>query len=158
MTAATGWGTAQLIETDNAGSASWPTLAVDSSGSALAVWEQSDGTRQNIWANRLIPATGWGTAQLIETDNAGNTSRPQVAVDPLGNALAVWVQSDGTRDNIWANRFSTATGWGTARLIATDDAEGASSPRVAIDSSGNALAVWQQYDGTRTNIWANRFE
>jgi hypothetical protein len=155
---ATGWGTAQPIETDNAGSASWPTLAVDSSGSALAVWEQSDGTRQNIWANRFTPATGWGTAQLLETDNAGNTSRPQVAVDPHGNALAVWVQSDGTRDNIWANRFIPAIGWGTAQLIETDNAGDASSPQVAVDSSGNALAVWSQSDGTRSNLLANRFE
>ena len=47
----------------------------------------------------------WGTAALIETDNAGGASTPQIAIDASGNALAVWSQSDGTRDNIWANRF-----------------------------------------------------
>jgi hypothetical protein len=90
----------------------------------------------------------WGSAQLAETDNAGN-------------ALAVWSQSDGTRQNsynILANRFTPATGWGTAQLIETDNTREAVSPHVAVDSSGNALAVWSQFDGTRYSILANRLE
>ena len=47
----------------------------------------------------------WGTAALIESDNAGNALTPQITFGASGNALAVWYQSDGTRYNIWANRF-----------------------------------------------------
>ena len=149
------WGTATLIETD-VGVAGSPQVAVDGSGNALAVWYQFDGTRNNIWANRYIAGTGWGTATLIET-YAGNATSPQVAVDGSGNALAVWRQYDGTQFSIWANRYTAGTGWGTATLIETD-AGFAGSPQVAVDGSGNALAVWSQSDGTRDNIWANRFE
>jgi hypothetical protein len=153
------WGTAQLIETDNAGGALSPQIAMDAGGNAIAVWEQSDGTRNNIWANRFSAASGsWGTAQLIETEDAGSALSPQVAMDAGGNAIAIWQQSDGTRNNIWANRFGAATGtWGTARLIETDNAGTASAAQVAMDTGGNAIAVWQQSDGTRDNIWANRF-
>ena len=160
FTAATNsWGTAALIETDNAGGAFIPQFAFDASGNALAVWTQSDGTRFNIWANRFSAATSsWGTAALIETDNAGNALNPQIAFDAGGNALAVWHQTDGTRTNIWANRFTAATSsWGTAALIETDNFGGAFDPQIAFDASGNALAVWRQSDGTRSNIWANRF-
>ena len=160
FTAATNsWGVAALIETDNLGSAEYPQVAVDASGNALAVWELTDGTRSNIWANRFTAATSsWGTAALIETDNFGDAFSPQIAFDASGNALAVWYQSDGTRSNIYANRFTAATSsWGTASLIETDNLGGASSPQIAFDGSGNALAVWTQSDGTRTNIWANRF-
>jgi hypothetical protein len=161
FTPATGWGTAQPIETDNAGGASWLHVAADPSGNAHAVWLQSDGIGDNIWATRFTPATGWGTAQLIETDNAGNALAPHVAVDPSGNALAVWSQSDGTRQNsynILATRFTPATGWGTAQLLETDNTREAVSPHVAVDPSGNALAVWYQFDGTRYSIFANRYE
>ena len=48
---------------------------------------------------------GWDVAELLETDDAGDARGPRVALDPNGNAVAVWTQSDGTRDNIWANRF-----------------------------------------------------
>jgi len=46
----------------------------------------------------------------------------------------------------------------TAALIRNDRAGDAVSPQVAFDASGNALAVWYQHDGTRANIWANRYQ
>jgi hypothetical protein len=153
-----GWGVAELIESDNAGAAQNPQVALDPNGNAVAVWSQSDGTRDNIWANRFTPDAGWGLAELIETDNAGRGVGAKVSLDPNGNAVAVWYQSDGTRDNIWANRFTPDAGWGVAELIETDDAGGAFVPQVALDPNGNAVAVWFQSDGTRTNIWANRFD
>ena len=155
--AGTGWGTAELIETD-AGNALVPQVAVDTKGNALAVWYQSDGSRLNIYSNRYIAGTGWGTAELIETDNAGPAADPQVAFDADGNAFAVWAQYDGTHDNIWSNRYIAGTGWGTPELIETDNAGDASNPQVAIDANGNALAVWHQSDGTINNVWSNRFE
>ena len=151
------WKTAALIETDNAGTALAPQIAFDSSGNAIAVWTQSDGTRNNIYANRYVSATGWGAAALIETDNAGDAYNPQIAFDSSGNAIAVWYQYDGTRNNIYANRYATGTGWGAAALIETDNAETAWAPQIAFDSSGNAIAVWTQSDGTRNNVWANRY-
>ncbi len=153
-----GWGTAVLIETDNVGNANYPQIAVDPGGNAVAVWKQNDGTRDNIWSNRYVAGTGlWGTAELIEAD-AGSASSPQVAVDSSGNAVAVWAQSDGIRDDIWSNRYVEATGlWGTAELIETDDTGHANGSQVAVDSSGNAVAVWSQSDGIRYNIWSNRY-
>ncbi len=156
--AGTGWGTAELIETDNAGYALYPQVAVDTSGNAVAVWRQSDGPRYSIWANRYVVGTGWGEAEVIETDNTGNAYSPQVAVDTSGNAVAVWYQSDGTRYSIWANRYVAGTVWGEAELIETDDNGNAEYPQVAVDTSGNAVAVWYQSDGvTHDSIWANRY-
>ena len=56
---------------------------------AIAVWRLSDGIRSNIWANRYVLGSGWGTAELIETDNTGRAFEPKVAVDPSGNAKVV---------------------------------------------------------------------
>lgn len=156
-TAGGGWGTAQAIEISNLGDATNPQVAVDAAGNAVAVWQQSDGVRDNIWANRYTAGGGWGTAELIESNNAGAAGDPRVAVDAAGNALAVWQQSDGLRDNIWFNRYTAGGGWGTAALIESDNAGAATNARIAVDTAGNALAVWQQSDGTRNNIWANRY-
>ena len=155
------WSTRELIEQDNAGSARDPQVSVDGSGNAIAVWRQSDGTRNNnIWGNRYDASShSWSTAELIEQDNAGSTRSPQVAVDGSGNAIVVWYQFDGTRDNIWSNRYDASShSWSTAELIEHDNAGNAKRPQIAIDDNGNAIAVWDEYDGTRTNIWSNRFE
>lgn len=157
-TAGTGtWGTAAVIE-NNTGDAQDPQIAIDINGNALAVWSQSDGTRNNIWANRYTFGSGWGvTAELIETVNTGGATGPQIAIDPSGNAMAVWFQYDGSINNIWANRYTFGSGWGIAKLIETDITNSAESPQIAVDANGNALAVWQQTDGTRYNIMANRY-
>lgn len=152
------WGTAILIESDDNGDARVPRLAIDGSGNATAVWHQSDGTRDNIWANRYAAASGWGTAELIETNDAGSAFDPQVAVDADGNALTVWWQHDGKRFNIWANRYDAVTGWGTPVRLKADDSGSAFDPQIAVDANGNALAVWNQQDDKRYNIWANRYD
>jgi hypothetical protein len=152
----TSWGDAELIETENAGDARIPHVAFDSSGNAIAVWQQSDGTHDSIWANRF-DGSSWGDAELIETENAGDARIPQVAFDSSGNAISVWFQSDGARNNIWANRFDGSS-WGAAKLIETENAGDARNPQVAFDSSGNAIAVWYQSDGSLSNIYANRFD
>jgi len=151
------WRTAETIELQNAGPATDPQIAFDGSGNALAVWEQDDGTRLNIRANRYSPDTGWGNAQSIEAENAGDARSPQIAFDGSGNALVVWAQDDGTRFNIRAIRYTPDGGWGTAQTIEANNAGDARSPQIAVDGEGNALAVWRQNDGTRSNIRANRY-
>jgi len=90
------WDTEVLIETD-AGNADSPQVAIDPDGNAIVVWRQDDGTSYSIYSRRYTSGTGWGTAELIE-NNDGNAYEPQVAIDPDGNAIAVWQQDDGRAD------------------------------------------------------------
>ncbi len=153
----TGWGEAQLVETDDLEVARYPQVAVDGSGNAIAVWVQTDFASSSVWSNRYVVGMGWGEAELIETQEVGFVEGPQVAVDEAGNAIAVWYQEDGTHWDVWSNRYEVGIGWGGAQLIETEDAGNADRPRVAVDNSGNAIAVWSQSDGTHWNICSNRY-
>ena len=42
---------------------------------------------------------------MIEDDNTVYVLTSQIAMDSSGNAIAVWIQSDGTYYSIYANRF-----------------------------------------------------
>lgn len=153
------WGAAALLETDDAGRAWYPQVAVDDEGNAIVVWLQDDGIRQNIHVNRYNAlSAAWGAAVLLETEDAGDASAPQVAVDTEGNAFVVWHQNDGVRENIHTRRYDApADGWGTTIVLEDKNLGDARFPRVAADGKGNALAVWQQHDGVRENIHANQF-
>lgn len=152
-----GWSTPELVETEDTGSAYYPRIVMDSSGNAMAVWLQSNGTYYSLWARRYQAGAGWGAAQLIENEETGNAHPVQLAMDASGNVLAVWQQYEGSQNNIWSNRYVAGSGWRTAELLETG-AGGASAPQVAVDSNGDGVAVWQQLDGSTNNIWSRRFE
>ena len=143
----------------NNGDAISPQVAMDGSGNAVAVWQQRDGFGvYGIGSNRYTPSGGWDptAARFIERTANPEATAPQVAMDPDGNAVAVWQQREFKRQNRWnigSNRYTNAPGtlndgWGTAAFIpTTDDGGNATKPQVAIDVSGNAVVVWEQ-EGT----------
>jgi hypothetical protein len=139
------------------GSGSFPQIAMDDAGNAIAVWYQDNvaDTRTSIWASHFDGMT-WGTAALIESEPS-LADQPQIAMDGAGNAIAVWRQDDGLHFRIYTNHFD-GTNWGTVQSIGADISGDAANPQIAFDGAGNAIAVWQQWDGTRHSIWANRFE
>ena len=81
---------------------------------------------------------------------------PKAAINERGAVVAVWRQFDGTHHNAWSNRYGLGAGWREATLIENENLGDAELPRVAIDAAGNAIAVWRQNDGVRSNIMSNR--
>ena len=73
---------------------------------------------------------------------------PQVAVDPASNMVAVWVRSEGGKDIVQATSRPAGGGWGPAVPLSAPG-ENAEAPRVAVDSAGNAVAVWTRFNGSR---------
>ncbi|KXJ48449.1 hypothetical protein SAMN04487868_10130 [Marinobacter salarius] len=147
-----GWAMPEDIETIDDGNSFDPQIVIDGDNNATVVWTSSDGTRFNIWANNWSQAAGWGSEELIETDNAGDAFDPQIAVDSMGNVIAVWRQrlSVGTGYSTVANTYSPNDGWSSAALIEDPSNGSAGNQQIAFDNEGNAIAVWRN-----SNIWAN---
>jgi len=141
------WGTSEPIETSSSTSVTPPQIAIDNNGNALTVWEQGN----DIMANRFDgTSSSWGTDEPIEAD-AGRAVTPQITFDNNGNALAVWSQLGDTYFNIMSNRFDgTSSSWGTSEQIETG-ADHSTTPQIAIDNNGNAIAVWMQSTLIMTN-------
>jgi hypothetical protein len=152
-----GWGTPVLLERSDTGWALAPKVAAGSTGDALAVWQQSDGVRTNVWGARYQAGLGWGAPELVERSDSGDALRAEVAVDGAGNGVAVWHQFAGARFGVFGNRYVGGAGWGSPAALDGGAGGDAVLPDVAVDPSGNAVAAWYQYDGTRNNVWAARF-
>jgi hypothetical protein len=131
-----------------------PQLAVDPDGNAVVVWTRSDGANYRIQARRRSASGSLSAVQTLSPagQDAGS---PQVAVDPDGNAVVVWIRSDGANFRIQARRRAESGGLSAVQDLsaAGQHAEG---PQLAMDRSGRALVVWQRYDGTHIRIQARR--
>jgi hypothetical protein len=157
----TGWGAAVLIS-DSAMDSRDPKIAADINGNAIAVWGQFNlaTSAYDIFANRYVAGAGWGAATAIQANSAVNNAyRPKIAFDAAGNAIAAWYQMGSSGPySIWANRYVAGSGWGTETLIETNDAGAAVNVSMGMDSSGNAIAVWQQADANGySEIYSNRY-
>lgn len=152
---ANGWGVAALLENDSTGG--WdvvPSVAVDPSGAAVAVWQRYDSVT-GIWnprSNHFTPSGGWGAAELIMVNTLGSSSTgPRIALDANGNGIAVWSQTVASgKIQIWSNRLTQGSGWGTAGLLENfraGDNYPAQYPQVAFDPAGNAFALWLDSGG-----------
>jgi hypothetical protein len=133
-----------------------PAIAVDPLGNAFAVWKQAFMAQlQSIAANRYDLITGWGVADVIDQQQ-GLSQNPFIAVGTGGDAIAVY-----NRTSIFAVHHTDGLGWGLpVEIAAPGVAENAIAPRIAIDSNGNAVAVWYQLDSTNSvyHIWANLYK
>jgi hypothetical protein len=157
-TAGQGWGIPEKIEFNDAGSAINPQIVVDSSGNAIAVWEQEVGySNASIWANRYTSGAGWGVPEIIEYNTVGSDIMPRIAMDPSGNAICIWTHAINQKLYIWANRYKAGSGWGTAQPVDVSAGEYGDNPEIGMDSAGNALAVWEIYEGNFWKIKANRY-
>ncbi len=155
----TGWGTAELIETNDSGAATSPQIIV-AGDRALAVWSQHDGTIYNIWANSYYSAIGWGTAKIIEANDNGNATSPQIAVS--GNSVfAVWVQQNGfISSTIWGNRYDLDTlTWSGEQQIGSNTSGYAYSPQFEGNGVGSGMVIWTHRDNNNQgNVWTNLYD
>ena len=129
-----------------------PQLALNDAGDAVVVWRQKDGSAdiQTYKAERhdgswSKPANLGDHLSVAGTD----AEEAQVAMNADGDAVVVWTQDDGSywqtykaerHDGSWSTPANLADRLSLAGSHTSD-------PQVALNAAGDAVVVWQQYDG-----------
>jgi uncharacterized protein YheU (UPF0270 family) len=163
------------------GRVAWlPQVAMDNNGNAIIVWNQSDINHHNkIFKSEYRNGAWVNPANLTDNINPDGyyAEDPQVAMDDNGNAIIVWSQSDGTNEQIFKSEYSDGVWHNSASLssnikklvakegviinfdsvIISPAGQNAKYPQVSMDSSGNAVIVWQQSDGTNNQIFKSEY-
>jgi hypothetical protein len=141
-------------------------VVFDGQGNAIAVWSRFDGTNFIVQAaaratasrrrrRYFTPKRGGSFGAPQDLSAAGqNAFNPQVAFDGQGNAIAVWHRFDaGTNTIVQAAARAAGGSFGAPQDLSAAG-EKAGFPEVAVDGQGNAIAVWQRFDGTNFIVQA----
>jgi hypothetical protein len=121
-----------------------PQAAMDGRGDATAVWMHYDGSHYVVESAYRPEQGEWGEATLLSEpgEEGGN---PHVAISGgvagNGNSLVVWRGEDEGEESLRAAYRSHGGEWGEAADL-SDPGEHVESPRAALDTDGNAVAVW----------------
>lgn len=125
--------------------ASIPKVATDPIGNAVAVWGRFNGSNLIIQAASLPFGANWSEPTNLSLIGRSATA-PQVAIDPTGNAVAIWTRNDGANSIIQASTQTFGGGWSTPVSL-SNPGQNATNPQVVIDQSGNAVAIWERFNG-----------
>jgi RTX calcium-binding nonapeptide repeat (4 copies) len=131
-------------------SGSSPRIDSDGSGDVIAVWRELNDDEAAIRAAFRPKGGSFGESERISTAAAAAES-PELAMDKLGNAVAVWQQSTNGRDSIVEAAYRPANGAWSAPQALSDPAEPAFNPDVAI-AYGHVTAVWVARENWRPVI------
>jgi hypothetical protein len=127
-------------------------VALDAAGNALAVWARFNGSHFVIQAAARPADDEWQTPKNISAAQRESDS-PQVALDPAGNAIAVWASVNGGHWVVQAAARSAGGAWEAPQDLSNAD-EDAGSAEAALDAAGNAIAVWASWNGRRSVVQA----
>lgn len=136
------WQPAQLFE---GGLVDYADVAIDDAGNATATW-LGGATRntQGVMTSARAANGTWSAPQRISDESSGLSDYhpPRVAANARGDAVVAWICNgeDGTPVCVATRRAGGP--WQPATKISDANVRNG-WPRVAVDSEGRALVVWQ---------------
>lgn len=123
---------------------------INESGTGVAVWKESE-----IQA-KIFSGGSWGAQSQISSSGAYYVTKPSVSINNSGNAVAVWEQGyGGFSPGIYSAYYSSSS-WAASQRIESLSSQYNEDAKVEIDSSNNAVAVWD-YDRAGEHIASNIF-
>ncbi|GAA4735232.1 hypothetical protein GCM10023350_18740 [Nocardioides endophyticus] len=151
------WAGAAVTLQEDATVAARATLAVDSSGAAVAAWGTNDGARAAV---RTATATGFGSPVTLSSGAANTvadpvasasyrqtagTGVPSAVFDAYGTATVVWPEASPAPRVAYAEVGRTGAWTDPATLALDGDANTPpAAPKVVVGRDGEAAAVWNR--------------
>jgi hypothetical protein len=127
-------------------------------GDAVVAWEYGSriftGERRNgAWRHPVRDVT------LPHNPAGGSSFDPQAAIDFHGNTVMVWTQRDSGTDRIYKSVYRNGVWTDPATLAEHISPLGgdAARPKVAMETTGDAIIVWEQYVNGRGRIFKSEY-
>jgi hypothetical protein len=124
-----------------------PAVFLDSQGRCVLVWEDNRNGTYNIYSSIRPPGGPWGPSTKVNDDPGfAGQDIPALAGDADGNVLAVWEDSRNDSGDIFFSFLPPGGNWGANVRVNDDTGTGSQrDPAIAVDSQGNAYAIWADY-------------
>jgi hypothetical protein len=136
-----------------------PTIAVSSSGDAIALWTRSAKNKLNVWSARLpVGGSTWGPEMRVTANQSTAKQGPRVAFGPTGTAHAVWMDPAVGNADIWyATLPSGSSTWSNNTNISDDPGTAFQGPTdIAVDGSGDVMVAWTDRRATPYQLRVRR--
>jgi hypothetical protein len=147
------WGAFQFLDSLGA-LGDLPAVAMDPSGTALAVWKLDDTTDIR---GAFFNGSSWQTAQTLESNTGTNLFgffRPilSVAMNGPGSGVAAWANS--TLGGVVQASFFTGGSW---QITPANIGTGTVDPSISYSTNGSVIAGWLNDTGSSIDVFVNNY-
>jgi mannan endo-1,4-beta-mannosidase len=120
-----------------------PHVAFDADGEAVLIWRSLDEAGYfGVLASSHPRAGAWFTPTRLSAPFT-SVDDPSLAGNGNGTVVATWIDITSVEADV-----RSGGSWGSPSALAFMQSSLAEEPRVAIDSAGDATAVWNRHDGS----------
>ncbi len=119
-----------------------PKVVVSPDGDAAVVWFGFGNGSKEVVRAATRPAGGAWSQSVALSDVNGYAAEPDIAIDPQGNATAVWTIGPQFEYGFVQTATHPAGGTWSQPVALSDESEAAALPHIASDSQGNLTAIW----------------
>jgi hypothetical protein len=152
-----GWSAPLLLELE-AGAATVPALALESSGRALAAWLQPDAAgTMRVRASRFVPGSGWTSPEQAAAFGAGPSVSAALSADGSAFILFREASPEGGFSSLHATRFVPGAGWSATTTKLGTAPPASEEPSLALDRWGRAMAAWTTLSSSTSRMFLARF-
>jgi PKD repeat protein len=145
------WQTPVPLSSSTVGSGS-PRLVIDAAGRSTAIWTDATG----IHSSDQQPGGAWSSP--VAVSSVAGSADPDLAVDSQGDEALVWDQPAGSSQEVAEAAARAPTGaWQTPVTLSglqPNTSTRLPEPQVRLDARGDAVAIWNAFDGTNNSLQA----
>lgn len=151
------WTITEIVSTDNSGSCSCPSLAIDKDYSVHVVWPDSTfdtgfGFDYDIFYKKRSSDGSWSSTEVVTFDSNSSSLKASVAVDYNDTVHVVWEEEtdfgdSGSDYDIFYKNKKLGGNWTETILISSESTKDSLSPSyLIVDKWGTLHLAW--VDGT----------
>jgi len=150
-----GWSTTEIVSTESKIDSWFPSLSVDSIGTAHIVWYEranygDSGYDDDIFYKYKLKGSNWSNIEVVSTESTKDSWLPSLTVDSTGTVHVTWedwtnVSGSGNDWDIFYKCKPNGGSWTPTEVVSTESTSDCSVSSLVVDSAGTVHVTWIDY-------------
>jgi hypothetical protein len=155
-----------LLDISNNKTAREPKIVLNSAGNPVVTWTEQVGTSTNIYVERWNGSSWVQLGATLDINISKEVYDPGLALDSAGNPVVTWSECVAVSSlrgsclnyNVYAKRWNGNSWVQLGTSLDVNPNESAFQPTLVVDSSGNPIVTWNEFDITAaTKVYVKRW-
>ena len=141
-----------------------PSLAIDSAGNPVVVWQENTGLEKELWTIfvKRWNESAWEEGRALNNNIMQSAEKPTIAIDSTGSPVVTWQEQlaggDGTRLYVKRWHVNYEEWLEPFKKSPFSISNGITVPIIASSNASLQILTWLESEGANTNLYLRYFQ